>query len=151
MALAGTGGCQTGTTTGTLPEAPAFYAALPPEMVLPWKNTASEVRCHDVPYPDAESFLSFMKRHEGLDKRFVDIRKTFSHVTRLTHRSRLNVATYLLNYIRRDCTYDGDTEKLSDHGRGSDRIPGGKKGRATVPSRESDPVRAAAAPLPLRE
>ena len=82
-----------------------LYAAMPPEMVLPWKETMSEIRVHDVPYRDVKSFLAFMEEHEGHTGRFVDIQATFSHETRLTYRSRRNIATYLLNYIRRDRTY----------------------------------------------
>jgi len=84
---------------------PSLYAAYPPEMVMPWKETMSEIRVHDVPYQDLDSFLVFMKEYEGHRRRFVDISVNFSHVVRLTYRSRRNIATYLLNYIRRDETY----------------------------------------------
>ena len=80
-------------------------AAMPPEMILPWKETMSEIRIHDVPHDSYDSFLAFMQQNEGHTGRFVDIRPTFSHEARLTYRSRRNVATYLLNYIRRDQTY----------------------------------------------
>ena len=65
----------------------------------------SEIRVHDVPYESYDSFLAFMRQNEGHTGRFVDIRPTFSHEARLTYRSRRNIATYLLNYIRRDQTY----------------------------------------------
>mmetsp|Transcript_13110 Transcript_13110/g.37376 ORF Transcript_13110/g.37376 Transcript_13110/m.37376 type:complete len:572 (-) Transcript_13110:25-1740(-) len=89
------------------PQASRLYAAFPPEMILPWKETMSEIRIHDVPYKDVDSFLLMMKspKYEGHTGRFVDIQHTFSHETRLTYRSRRNIATYLLNYIRRDRTY----------------------------------------------
>lgn len=82
-----------------------LYAAMPPEMILPWKETTSEIRVHDVPCRDVGAFLSFMKNNEGHTGRFVDIQHTFSHETRISYRSRRNIATYLLNYIRRDRTY----------------------------------------------
>lgn len=86
-------------------EESSLYAAYPPEMVSPWKETMSEIRVHDVPYSDLNAFLGFMKKHDGHKGRFVDTSVNFSHDVRLTYRSRRNVATYLLNYIRRDTTY----------------------------------------------
>mmetsp|Transcript_2086 Transcript_2086/g.4021 ORF Transcript_2086/g.4021 Transcript_2086/m.4021 type:complete len:554 (+) Transcript_2086:273-1934(+) len=82
-----------------------LYAAFPPEMIMPWKDTMSEIRVHDVPYPDLDSFLGFMKKHSGHEGRFVGTNVSFSHAVRLTYRSRRNIVTYLLNYIRRDRTY----------------------------------------------
>ena len=55
---------------------------------------------------DLNAFLGFMKEYDGHNSRFVDTSVNFSHVVRLTYRSRRNVAAYLLNYIRRDRTYN---------------------------------------------
>jgi len=105
--LNGLGGCKC--KSNWYPEKDSqetrLYAAFPPECILPWKETMSEIRVHDVPFPEVESFLGYMNRYDGHSGRFVDIRRTFSHDVRLTYRSRRNVATYLLNYIRRDRTY----------------------------------------------
>jgi len=84
-----------------------LYRAIPSEMVLPWKTTKSEIRLHDVPYEKMEEFLSkFMKEYESPSERFLDIQHTYSHEVRLSHNSRLDICIYLLNYIRRDKTYD---------------------------------------------
>lgn len=82
-----------------------LYRSLPPEMVMPWKTHLSEIRCIDVPARNLDEFKSFVAHHEGHDKRFVDPSYTFSHDVRLTFRSKDHIATYLLNYIRRDRTY----------------------------------------------
>lgn len=82
-----------------------LYRALPPEMVMPWKSHLSEIRCIDVPARNLDEFKSFMARHGGHEGRFVDPHYTFSHDVRLTFRSKDHIATYLLNYIRRDRTY----------------------------------------------
>lgn len=83
-----------------------LYAAMPPEMVLPWKETLSEIRVTNVPYRDKDDFVeNYMRRHGGHRGRFVDVTCSFSHEVRLTYNSRSNVATYLVNYILRDKTY----------------------------------------------
>mmetsp|Transcript_23829 Transcript_23829/g.57456 ORF Transcript_23829/g.57456 Transcript_23829/m.57456 type:complete len:554 (-) Transcript_23829:529-2190(-) len=85
-----------------------LYEAFPPELVLPYRSTMSEIRVTDVPYKNKDDFVSnFMKRYEGHSEggRFVDINCSFSNEVRLTYNSRSNVATYLLNYIRRNRTY----------------------------------------------
>ena len=74
-------------------------------MTVPWRDSLSEIRVFDVDAKNVEEFLEFMGRYEGLDKRFYDIRKTFSHATRLTFRSREHIAQYLINYCRRARTY----------------------------------------------
>eukprot|EP00978_Attheya_sp_CCMP212_P029769 scaffold106900_cov50-Attheya_sp.AAC.6 len=84
-----------------------LYRAYPPEMIMPWKDTMSELRCHNVPYATMNAFKKgFLEKYEGQNERFVDLHYTFSHEVRLTYNSRRNIATYLLNYIRRDCTYN---------------------------------------------
>uniref|UniRef100_A0A7S4K8M2 PPPDE domain-containing protein n=1 Tax=Odontella aurita TaxID=265563 RepID=A0A7S4K8M2_9STRA len=87
------------------PSGSALYGALPPEMVLPWKSTMSEIRCYDVPFRNLDHFKTHINKYLGKTSRFLDPRYTFSHEVRLTYRSRRNIATYLLNYIRRDRTY----------------------------------------------
>jgi len=47
-----------------------------------------------------------MKEYESPSERFLDIQHTYSHEVRLSHNSRLDICIYLLNYIRRDKTYD---------------------------------------------
>jgi len=83
----------------------AMYRALPPEMVKPWKTGVSEIRCSDVPASNLDELMSYIENYTGPTKRFVDPNCSFSHDVRLTYCSRRNIATYLLNYIRRDQTY----------------------------------------------
>jgi len=84
-----------------------LYAALPPEMVSPWKSSMSEIRLHDVPFKNVDTFITnFMRPYEGPSGRFVDIQHSFYNEVRLTYNSRSNMCTYLLNYIRRDRTYN---------------------------------------------
>ena len=84
-----------------------MYAAIPPEMVLPWKSTLSEIRVTNVPYRNKEDLINnFMNQYEGHQGRFVDINCSFSHEVRLSYNTRSNIATYLVNYILRDKTYN---------------------------------------------
>ncbi|KAL7527335.1 hypothetical protein ACHAXR_001902, partial [Thalassiosira sp. AJA248-18] len=84
-----------------------MYAAFPSEMVLPWKKTNSEIRVTNVPYRNKDELINnFMKKYEGHQGRFVDINCSFSHEVRLTYNTRSNIATYLVNYILRDKTYN---------------------------------------------
>lgn len=74
-------------------------------MILPWKDTLSEIRCIDVPGKSLKDFLSFMKQYTGKDKRFLDVQVTFSHDVRLSFNYRDHIAQYLINYVRRGRTY----------------------------------------------
>ena len=87
------------------PAGSGLYQLLRPEMIFPWKDTLSEIRCNDVDVPDLDGFKSYIRKYTGQDGRFVDPQYPFSHDVRLTYRSRRNIAAYLLNYIRRDETY----------------------------------------------
>ena len=83
-----------------------LYAAFPPELVLPWKSTLSEIRITNVPYRDKDDFVAeFMEPYEGHRGRFVDINCSFSNEVRLTFRKRSHIITYVLNYILRNKTY----------------------------------------------
>lgn len=84
---------------------PSLYKLFHPEMILPWKDTLSEIRCIDVPAKSLEDFLSFMKEYTGKDKRFLDVQVTFSHDVRLSFNYRDHIAQYLINYVRRGRTY----------------------------------------------
>lgn len=84
----------------------AFFRALPSEMIGPWLTNSSEVRCFDVQARSLDEFKAFVEKYEGKASRFVDPHYTFSHVARLSYRTKKNVAQYLLNYTGRDCTYD---------------------------------------------
>ncbi len=66
----------------------SLYKCLPPEMVHPWKTNLSEIRLTNVKSKNLEEHLEYMKRYTGQDKRFVDVKVTFSHVVRLTYSSR---------------------------------------------------------------
>lgn len=74
-------------------------------MICPWLTTKAEIRGYDVPQRNLDEFMSYIKKHEGSNKRFVDPRVSFSHRARLTFRSKSQIAQYLLNYILRDSTY----------------------------------------------
>lgn len=81
-------------------------AAIPPELVLPWKNTLSEIRVTNVPYRNMDDFVTnYMKQYEGPQGRFMDITVSFSNEVRLTFNARSHIATYVLNYILRNKTY----------------------------------------------
>lgn len=50
-----------------------IYAAFPPELVLPWKTTLSEIRVTNVPFKNKDDLIdNFMKKYEGHQGRFVD-------------------------------------------------------------------------------
>uniref|UniRef100_A0A7S1UNC8 Uncharacterized protein n=1 Tax=Grammatophora oceanica TaxID=210454 RepID=A0A7S1UNC8_9STRA len=83
-----------------------LYKALPPEMISPWLATDAEIRCYDVESKNLDEFKEFVAQYEGQDKRFVDPQFSFSHPVRLTFRSRGHICQYLLNYIRRDTSYN---------------------------------------------
>jgi hypothetical protein len=88
------------------PDGPtALYAALPSEMVLPWKTTLAELRAYDVPSKNVDEFRTFLRRYEGGHSRFIDPQISFSHPTRLTFRSKPHIAQYLINYVSRDTSY----------------------------------------------
>jgi len=76
-----------------------------PEMIAPWRESLSEVRCIDVKAKSLDEMLSYMKRHTGKYKRFLDVQNTFSHAVRLSFNSREHISQYLINYIRRGRTY----------------------------------------------
>lgn len=83
----------------------SLYRSFAPEMIIPWKDNLSEIRVYDVGAKNLEEHLAFMARHTGKDKRFLDVRHTFSHAVRLTFSSKEHIAQYLINYIRRGKTY----------------------------------------------
>lgn len=82
-----------------------LYQMMPPEMILPWRSTAAEIRAYDVPVTSLTQFLDYMNQYKGKTKRFVDPRVSFSHAARLTFRSKEHIAQYILNYISRDSSY----------------------------------------------
>ena len=65
----------------------------------------AEIRCYDVKAKNLDEFRAYLKKYEGNKERFIDPRVTFSHLARLTFRSKSHIAQYLLNYITRDETY----------------------------------------------
>jgi hypothetical protein len=69
------------------------------------QDTLSEIRCIDVPAKNVSEYLEFMAGHTGRDKRFMDVRLTFSHAVRLTFCTQEHIVQYLINYIRRGKTY----------------------------------------------
>jgi hypothetical protein len=83
----------------------ALYKVLPPQLICPWLTTKAELRCYDVEAKSLDEMKEYMKTYQGADKRFIDPKCTFSHVARLTYRSKSNIAQYLLNYISRDYSY----------------------------------------------
>ena len=86
----------------------------PPEMICPWRMTQSEIRCYDVPAKNLSEFRTFMSQYSeaapATQRRFIDVRCTFTHPARLTFRSKAHIAQYLLNYILRDSSY-GDLNR----------------------------------------
>lgn len=78
---------------------------MPPELIGPWRTSAGEIRCYDLPQTTIQEFMAYMERFKGNDARFVDPQVTFSHVARLTSRTKRDLAQYLLNYVGRDCSY----------------------------------------------
>jgi hypothetical protein len=91
-----------------------LYRDFPSEMVCPWRMTQSEIRCYDVPAKNLNEFRAYMMQYNesapAAQRRFIDVRYTFSHPARLTFRSKVHIAQYLLNYILRDSTY-GDLNR----------------------------------------
>lgn len=83
-----------------------MYKHFPPEMVCPWLTNATEVRAYDLNAKNLEEFKEYVKKYEGKGKRFVDPRFNFSHSCRLTFRSKKHIAQYLVNYVRRDASYN---------------------------------------------
>lgn len=91
-----------------------LYRDFPSEMVCPWRMTQSEIRCYDVPAKNLNEFRAYMSQYNEsapvAQRRFIDVRCTFSHPARLTFRSKVHIAQYLLNYILRDSSY-GDLNR----------------------------------------
>lgn len=83
----------------------SLYKAMPPEMIHPWKVDKSEIRCFDINVQSLSMFLMYMQKYTGQDKRFIDVRHTFSHEVRLSFCAREHIAQYLINYIRRIRSY----------------------------------------------
>lgn len=83
-----------------------IYTHFPPEMVCPWLTNASEIRAFDVKARNIDEFRAYMKKYEGRSKRFLDIKFNFSHPCRITFRSKKHIAQYLVNYVRRDVSYN---------------------------------------------
>jgi len=82
-----------------------MYECFPAEMVGPWLTNAAEIRGFDVEAKNLEEFQQYLAKYEGHNGRFVDAVVNFRHQTRLTHRSKKDIAHYLNNYIQRDVTY----------------------------------------------
>ena len=78
---------------------------MPDELKGPWRTSAGEIRCYDVPQQNITEFMAYMERFKGKAARFVDPQITFSHKARLSFRSKRDLAQYLLNYVGRDCSY----------------------------------------------
>jgi hypothetical protein len=107
-------------------EVTALYAALPSEMIQPWLSSASEIRIYDVPSKNLDEFKEYIEKYLG--SRFADPHYTFSHPTRLTYRSRSNIAQYLINYISRDGNYSEITRNCQTLAADVCSFLAGKKG-----------------------
>jgi hypothetical protein len=78
----------------------------PDAMIGPWITTGLEIRAYDVPHSrNLDEFWDFIQQYKGADGRFLDPQVSFSHVARLTYRTKRDIAQYLLNYIGRDTSY----------------------------------------------
>jgi hypothetical protein len=89
-----------------LDDLPKLYEAMPPCMIQPWTPTMSEIRCFDVPHSRTiEEFKTYVRRYTGPKLRFLDPQWTHSHPARLVHRTKVHIARYLYNYIRRNPQY----------------------------------------------
>jgi hypothetical protein len=84
---------------------PSLYKAMPSELVQPWVLDCAEIRVTDHASKSVDEFLTWMQSYEGMDKRFIDIRKTHSGQVRLTYRSQEDLVRYLCNYASRDTRY----------------------------------------------
>lgn len=91
-----------------------LYKAMPQEMIMPWKGHFAELRSADVEAKSLESFMEYMTKYTGPTLRFVEpqvqhtVEPSFAQASsnvRLWHRSRSDVARYLLNYMGRDRRY----------------------------------------------
>jgi len=94
-----------------------IYKCLPPEMVSPWKTNRAEIRVYDIPARNLDEFKAYVAKYSNAaaaaDKddggasqvRFIDPQFSFSHAVRLTFRSKVNIAQYIINYISRDGKY----------------------------------------------
>jgi hypothetical protein len=78
---------------------------MPDELKGPWRTSAGEIRCYDVPQTNITEFMQYMEHFKGNNARFVDPQITFSHKARLSFRTKRDLAQYLLNYVGRDCSY----------------------------------------------
>ena len=81
---------------------------MPDELKGPWRTSAGEIRCFDIPQTNLTEFMQYMQIHKGNHARFVDPQITFSHpAARLSFRTKRDLAQYLLNYVGRDlyCSY----------------------------------------------
>jgi hypothetical protein len=84
---------------------PSLYKVMPSELVQPWVLDCGEIRVKDHCCKSVEEFLKWMQSYEGMDKRFIDIRKTHSGPVRLTYRSQEDLVRYICNYAIRDTRY----------------------------------------------
>jgi hypothetical protein len=106
----------------------SLYQAFPSEMIGPWSKTSAEIRCFDVEAKNFEDFKAFVYQYEGAKKRFIDPHFHFSHKVRLTFRSKCNIASYLLNYIGRDCGYSDMSKNCQTFAADFCGMLAGKKG-----------------------
>mmetsp|Transcript_4389 Transcript_4389/g.6500 ORF Transcript_4389/g.6500 Transcript_4389/m.6500 type:complete len:597 (+) Transcript_4389:75-1865(+) len=89
-----------------LDDFPKLYEAMPPCMIQPWTTHMSEIRCFDLPHSrNIDEFKEYVKRYTGPKLRFIDPHWTHSNRVRLCYRTKMHIARYLWNYIRRNPQY----------------------------------------------
>lgn len=88
-----------------LSKRPLLYRHFPGELVGPWKSDLAEIRCTDVEAKNKLQFEDYFAQYTGPQQRFLAPEIYRSEEVRLTHRSQVDVAAYLINYTGRDRRY----------------------------------------------
>ena len=87
--------------------APRIYAAMPAGLKLPWRPELLEVRTQDVAFTDKAALEAYLLARSGRRDadRFLDARVTHSASVRVSHRTKRDLFTSVLNYAARDPAY----------------------------------------------
>jgi len=84
---------------------PALAKCMPSVMVAPYRTELAEVRCCDVPARNLAEFKAYMRRHTGVDRRFLDPQYPYTARVRIHHRTQEDIMHYVTHYIGRDSRY----------------------------------------------
>ena len=84
---------------------PALYNAMPDCVKAPWVSSRNEIRVMDVAAKNAEEFQAYLLKFTGREQRFLEPCIPSSADVKLSHRSQLDLFTYVLNYNAHDRHY----------------------------------------------